>query len=58
MNVRGSVACKEDCDPSVSVTLVRLAGKGYDEKKTVSLAESKEFEFLDVLPGKYRLEVK
>lgn len=58
VNVRGAVACKEDCGPSVSVTLVRLAGKHNEEKKTVSLTERNEFEFPNVFPGKYRLEVK
>ncbi|KAK1574965.1 hypothetical protein Q3G72_001403 [Acer saccharum] len=61
VNVLGTVACKERCGPLVSVTLVRLARKHNVEKerKTVSLSEdSNQFLFRDVLPGKYRLEVK
>ncbi|WJX79873.1 hypothetical protein P8452_62950 [Trifolium repens] len=59
VNVRGTVACKEKCDPSVSVTLVRHVGKHNEERKTISLtSESSEFLFSDVIPGKYRLEVK
>ncbi|KAK3194298.1 hypothetical protein Dsin_025608 [Dipteronia sinensis] len=61
VNVLGTVVCKERCGPLVSVTLVRLARKHNAEKerKTVSLSEdSNQFLFRDVLPGKYRLEVK
>ncbi|KAJ6390371.1 hypothetical protein OIU77_024562 [Salix suchowensis] len=59
VNVRGSVTCKEKCGPLVSITLVRLAGKHTEEKKSVSLTnESDEFLFQNVAPGKYRLEVK
>lgn len=59
VNVRGSVSCKENCGSSVSVTLVRLASKRNEERKTVSLTnESSEFLFRNVLPGKYTLEVK
>lgn len=59
VNVLGSVTCKEKCGPSVSVTLVRLAGKRNEERKSVSLTdESNEFLFPNVLPGKYRLEVQ
>ncbi|CAK7348450.1 unnamed protein product [Dovyalis caffra] len=59
VKVLGSVTCKEKCGPSVSVTLVRLAGTRKEERKSVSLTnESDEFLFHDVLPGKYRLEVK
>ncbi|KAB5569531.1 hypothetical protein DKX38_003324 [Salix brachista] len=59
VNVRGSVTCMEKCGPLVSITLVRLAGKHTEEKKSVSLTnESDEFLFQNVAPGKYRLEVK
>ncbi|KAJ4850945.1 hypothetical protein Tsubulata_030371 [Turnera subulata] len=59
VNVLGSVTCKENCDPSVSVTLVRSSGKRNEELKSVSLTdESNQFAFSNVLPGKYRLEVK
>lgn len=59
VNIHGAVVCKETCGPSVSVTLVRLAGKHNEERKTVSLTdESSEFLFSSVLPGKYRLEVR
>lgn len=58
VNVLGTIACKEKCGPSVSVTLLRLAGKRTEERKTVSLTDSSsEFLFSDVIPGKYRLEV-
>ncbi|XWS31841.1 hypothetical protein CRYUN_Cryun23aG0110800 [Craigia yunnanensis] len=59
VNVLGTVVCKEKCGASVSVTLVRLGGKGNEGGKIVSLTdESSQFLFPDVLPGKYRLEVK
>ncbi|KDP28277.1 hypothetical protein JCGZ_14048 [Jatropha curcas] len=59
VNVLGSVTCKEKCGPSVSVDLVRLAGKHNEERKSISLTDgSDEFLFPSVLPGKYRLEVK
>jgi len=58
VNVRGAVVCKEKCDPSVSVTLVKQADKRNEERKTISLtSERSEFLFSDVIPGKYRLEV-
>ncbi|KAL0848642.1 hypothetical protein Bca101_021889 [Brassica carinata] len=57
VNVHGSVMCKEKCGPSVSVALVGAAG--VHVKKTVSLTdESSQFHFSDILPGKYRVEVK
>ncbi|XP_061366169.1 uncharacterized protein LOC133309420 [Gastrolobium bilobum] len=59
VNIHGAVACKENCGPSVSVSLVRQVDKHNEERKTISLtAESSEFLFSDVIPGKYRLEVK
>ncbi|XP_016491513.2 uncharacterized protein LOC107811149 [Nicotiana tabacum] len=59
VSIHGSVVCKERCDSSVSLTLLRLDGKSKDEKKTIGLAnESNEFFFSNVLPGKYRVEVK
>ncbi|KAL4602871.1 hypothetical protein ACB092_10G084400 [Castanea dentata] len=59
VNVLGTIACKEKCGPSVSVTLLRLAGRRTEERKAVSLTDSSsEFLFTDVIPGKYRLEVK
>ena len=58
VNVLGTVACKEKCDPSVTVTLVRLAGKRNEGRKTVTLTDSSsEFLFSNVIPGKYRIEV-
>ncbi|KAG2260924.1 hypothetical protein Bca52824_080218 [Brassica carinata] len=57
VNVHGSVMCKEKCGPSVSVALV--GASGVRVKKTVSLTdESSQFHFSDILPGKYRVEVK
>lgn len=59
VNILGTVACKEKCGPSVSVTLSRLADKRNEVRKTVSMTEgSNKFAFLNILPGKYRLEVK
>ncbi|KAI3526880.1 hypothetical protein L1887_06146 [Cichorium endivia] len=59
VNVRGSVTCKEKCDSSVSVALVRLDAKSNEEKLTVGLTDqSSEFLFQNILPGKYALEVK
>ncbi|XP_022770793.1 nodal modulator 1 isoform X1 [Durio zibethinus] len=59
VNVLGTVVCKEKCGASVSVTLVRLGGKHKEGRKIMSLTdESSQFLFPDVLPGKYRLEVK
>ncbi|KAL3531546.1 hypothetical protein ACH5RR_010868 [Cinchona calisaya] len=59
VNVHGSVVCKEKCGSSISVTLVKLDGKGKEERKTSGLTgQSDEFMFLNVLPGKYRVEVK
>ncbi|XP_027348835.1 nodal modulator 1 isoform X2 [Abrus precatorius] len=59
VNIHGAVACKEKCGPSVSVTLMRQVDKHNEERKTISLTpESDEFLFSDVIPGKYRLEVK
>ncbi|KAK3034632.1 hypothetical protein RJ639_033587, partial [Escallonia herrerae] len=59
VNVRGSVACKEECGSSVSVTLRRLDSRTNEEKKAVSLTDqSSDFIFPNVLPGKYGLEVK
>ncbi|CAI9288723.1 unnamed protein product [Lactuca saligna] len=58
VNVHGSVTCKEKCDSSVSVALVRLDAKSHEEKLTVGLTDqSSEFLFENVLPGKYALEV-
>ncbi|XP_027099594.2 uncharacterized protein [Coffea arabica] len=59
VNLHGSVVCKGNCGSSISVTLVKLGGKGKEERKTSSLTgQSDEFKFLNVLPGKYRVEVK
>ncbi|XP_044493042.1 nodal modulator 1 isoform X2 [Mangifera indica] len=61
VNVLGTVACKERCGPLVTVTLMRSGQKQNEEKerKTVSLTDdSNQFLFQDILPGKYRLEVK
>lgn len=58
VNVHGNVVCKEKCDSSVSITLLRLAEK-HTEEKAVSLTdESNGFVFQDIIPGKYRLEVQ
>ncbi|XP_055832870.1 uncharacterized protein LOC129901646 [Solanum dulcamara] len=59
VSIHGSVVCKEKCGSSVSLTLLRLDGRNKDDKKTIGLAnESNEFFFSNVLPGKYRVEVK
>ncbi|GAV83060.1 CarboxypepD_reg domain-containing protein [Cephalotus follicularis] len=59
VNVHGAVVCKEKCGSSVYVSLVRLAGERNEGRNSVSLTdESSEFLFPNVLPGKYRLEVK
>ncbi|KAG5072994.1 hypothetical protein JHK86_008205 [Glycine max] len=59
VNIHGDVSCKEKCGPFVSVTLVRQADKHNEERKTISLTtKSSEFLFSNVIPGKYRLEVK
>ncbi|KAF5820309.1 putative carboxypeptidase-like, regulatory domain superfamily, immunoglobulin-like protein [Helianthus annuus] len=61
VNVGGSVTCKENCDASVSVDLVRFGAKRNEERQTVGLTltdQSSEFLFENVLPGKYKLEVK
>ncbi|CAA2967005.1 Nodal modulator 1 [Olea europaea subsp. europaea] len=58
VDVRGSVVCKETCGSSVSVMLLRKDGKSTGEM-TISLTDqSSEFSFSNVLPGKYRIEVK
>lgn len=59
VNLLGYVDCKEKCGPSVSVSLTRLTSKHGGERKTVELNnDSGEFIFSNVLPGKYKLEVK
>ncbi|GLU07247.1 hypothetical protein SLE2022_242110 [Rubroshorea leprosula] len=59
VNVLGTVACKEKCDPSVSVSLVRMADARNEMRKTVRITDkSSEFVFSDVFPGKYRVEVR
>lgn len=59
VNIRGAVSCKEKCGPFVSVTLVKQVDRRNEERKTISLTtESSEFLFSDVIPGKYKLEVK
>lgn len=58
VNVRGTVVCKDNCGPSVSVGLVRQAGERSGEKISLTLTDtSSEFWFSNVFPGKYRLEV-
>jgi hypothetical protein len=57
VNVLGTVACKENCGPLVSVTLVRFAGKRNEERKTVTLTDNSKFLFSNVVPGQYKLEV-
>ena len=58
VNMLGTVACKEKCGPSVSVTLLRLADKRNQETKAISLIDdSNNFQYSNVIPGKYRLEV-
>lgn len=57
VNIQGSVLCKENCQ-SISVSLVRLVGKGMEEKKTTIVDDkSGNFMFAKVFPGKYFLEV-
>ncbi|PIN15609.1 Metalloproteinase-related collagenase pM5 [Handroanthus impetiginosus] len=59
VNVRGLVVCKDKCGPPVSVMLVRLDGKGREKRRSINLTDqSSEFSFSNVLPGKYRVEVK
>ncbi|EYU38423.1 hypothetical protein MIMGU_mgv1a000387mg [Erythranthe guttata] len=59
VNVRGSVVCKDKCDSSVSVILVKLDDRRKEERRKTNLSEqSSEFSFSNVLPGKYRVEVK
>ncbi|XP_057966723.1 uncharacterized protein LOC131156786 isoform X2 [Malania oleifera] len=59
VNVRGAVACKEKCGPSVSVELVKLTSVHDGLRETVKLTDqSSEFLFSNVFPGKYRLTVK
>lgn len=59
ISLHGSVVCKEKCGSSVSVALVGLHGTSKEERKTSGLTDqSSEFMFLNVLPGKYRVEVK
>ncbi|KAI9099060.1 hypothetical protein K1719_024827 [Acacia pycnantha] len=59
VNIHGAVVCREKCGPSVSVSLVRHFNKHNEERKTIGLTdESSEFHFSDIIPGKYRLEVK
>ncbi|KAI4349753.1 hypothetical protein L6164_010313 [Bauhinia variegata] len=59
VNIHGAVICKEKCGPSVYVTLVRQTDKHNEDRKTVGLTdENSEFLFSDVIPGKYRIEVK
>ncbi|KAL6494630.1 hypothetical protein OROGR_031430 [Orobanche gracilis] len=58
VNVRGSVVCKDKCGAAVSVMLVRLDGESKEERSTSLTDQSNEFSFSNVLPGKYRIEVK
>ncbi|XP_004288537.1 PREDICTED: nodal modulator 1 [Fragaria vesca subsp. vesca] len=59
VTVRGTVVCKEKCGTSVSVALSSIGGKRNEKTETISLTdESSEFLFHDVIPGKYRVEVK
>ncbi|KAL0289488.1 UNVERIFIED_CONTAM: hypothetical protein Sangu_2613200 [Sesamum angustifolium] len=58
VNVRGSVVCKDECGSSISVVLVRLDGKSKEERRVNLNDQSSEFSFSNVLPGKYRVEVK
>ncbi|XP_027924979.1 nodal modulator 1 [Vigna unguiculata] len=59
VNIHGAVSCKEKCGPFVYVTLVRQVEKHSGDRKTISLTtESGQFQFSNVIPGKYRLEVK
>ncbi|KAI3460746.1 hypothetical protein Pfo_017409 [Paulownia fortunei] len=58
VNVRGSVVCKDKCGSAVSVMLVRLDGKSKEERTINLTDQSSEFSFSNVLPGKYRVEVK
>ncbi|GFP95668.1 nodal modulator 1 [Phtheirospermum japonicum] len=58
VNVHGSVVCKDKCGPAVSVMLARLDGKSKEERSISLTDQSNEFSFSNVLPGKYRVEVK
>ncbi|KAL8138821.1 hypothetical protein V2J09_004822 [Rumex salicifolius] len=59
VSLHGRVVCIDKCSRDISVKLNRLGSKSSKHLKTVHLSdESSEFVFPDVLPGKYRLEVK
>uniref|UniRef100_A0A7N0VIJ7 Carbohydrate-binding-like fold protein n=1 Tax=Kalanchoe fedtschenkoi TaxID=63787 RepID=A0A7N0VIJ7_KALFE len=59
VNIHGTVACKDDCGSSVSVSLISKADTKDEEISTVGLTDhSNTFTFSDVYPGKYKLEVK
>ncbi|KAK9086282.1 hypothetical protein Syun_028676 [Stephania yunnanensis] len=59
VNIYGTVFCKERCDSSVSISLVRPSGKIKSERRTVSLSDgNNDFMFPKVFPGKYMLESK
>ncbi|CAA0829041.1 Carbohydrate-binding-like fold [Striga hermonthica] len=58
VNIHGSVVCKDKCGPAVSVMLVRLDGKSQEESSVSLTDPSNKFSFSNVLPGKYRIEVK
>ncbi|KAK9084360.1 hypothetical protein Scep_030831 [Stephania cephalantha] len=59
VNIYGTVFCKERCDSSVSISLVRPSGKIKSERRTVSLSDgNNDFMFPKVFPGKYMLEIK
>ncbi|KAG8370599.1 hypothetical protein BUALT_Bualt13G0000200 [Buddleja alternifolia] len=59
VNVRGSIVSKDKCGSSISVTLLRLDDKSREERRTINLTDQTcEFTFPNVLPGKYRVEVK
>lgn len=59
VDIHGTVLCKENCGPSVSLSLIRLTSNGRQDIKTTFLTEeSSAFTFSKVFPGRYRLEVK
>ncbi|XP_051142719.1 uncharacterized protein LOC127259427 isoform X2 [Andrographis paniculata] len=59
VSIHGSVVCKDKCGSSVSVTLVRLDDKSKEERRTISSSEQiSKFSFTNILPGKYKIEVK
>lgn len=59
VDIHGTVLCKENCGPSISLSLIGLMSDGTRDKRTTSLSQgSNDFTFSKVFPGKYQLEVR